>query len=94
MQVNLPTNAGGLYRIEVSPLPMLKFRCKACDKVFEELTSVSAMDKVLCPDCGAKGAERAYEGKCMFGMKGSDAGRGCSCSGGSCGSCSGCGAHA
>lgn len=74
-------------------MPMLKYRCNACGEVFDELVSVSGMDTVKCPECGANDSERAYEGKCLFGMKGSDAGRGCSC-GGSCAGCSGCGGGA
>ncbi|MDR1569350.1 MAG: hypothetical protein LBS72_02540 [Oscillospiraceae bacterium] len=72
---------------------MLKFRCKACKRLFEELTSAADMEKVKCPECGAREAERAYEGKCLFGMTGSSAGRSAACAG-SCSGCSGCGAGA
>lgn len=45
-------------------MALLKFRCKACGKVFDELVSPSALNKVKCPECGGE-TERAYEGKCM-----------------------------
>jgi putative FmdB family regulatory protein len=73
-------------------MPLLKFRCGVCSNVFDELISSSRLDNmnsVKCPDCGGK-TERAYEGRCLFGMSGSDAGRGGSC-GGNCSGCSGCG---
>lgn len=72
-------------------MPLLKYRCKACDTVFDTLVSVAKMQDVRCESCGAE-AERAYEGACLFGMAGSMAGRGGSCSG-DCGSCGGCGGH-
>ena len=42
---------------------------------------------VKCPDCGKK-AQRAYEGKCLFGAPGSSGG----CSG-NCSCCGGCSGH-
>ncbi len=65
-------------------MPLLKFRCKKCGKVFDELTALTQMDRVKCPVCGGV-TERAYEGKCS-GSK--SCGEGC---GGNCGSCGGCG---
>lgn len=65
-------------------MPLLKYRCTACGKRFEELVSLSNEKPIHCPDCGEK-AERAYEGKCLFGTPGS--GSGCS---GNCSGCSGC----
>ena len=67
-------------------MPLLKYRCNNCKKVFEELVSGDA-PKVSCPNCQSKDVERHYQGKCTFGMKGSNAGTGCS---GSCSTCSGC----
>ncbi|GHU72793.1 hypothetical protein AGMMS49992_09510 [Clostridia bacterium] len=69
-------------------MPLLKFRCNECRSVFDELVSASRMMDVKCPECGGE-TERAYEGKCLFGMAGSDAGRGGSC-GGDCTGCAGC----
>ncbi len=63
-------------------MALLKFRCKSCGKVFDELTSIAGMDRVKCPDCGGE-TERAYEGKCVRMGQG-----GCS---GNCGTCAGCG---
>lgn len=62
-------------------MALLKFRCKECGKVFDELVSPTLMEQVKCPDCGGK-TERAYEGKCIRAGQG-----GCS---GSCASCAGC----
>ena len=45
-------------------MALLKFRCKACGKVFDELVSPAALNKVKCPECGGE-TERAYEGKCV-----------------------------
>ncbi len=74
-------------------MPLLKYRCKACNLVFDTLVSVSRMDAVLCEKCNGP-VERAYEGACLFGMQGSGAGRGGSCSG-NCEGCTGCsGGHA
>ncbi|MDR0396226.1 MAG: zinc ribbon domain-containing protein [Oscillospiraceae bacterium] len=71
-------------------MPLLKFRCGDCGAVFDELVSASKLDSVKCPEC-AGASERAYEGRCLFGMAGSSAGRGgCGC-GGDCGGCAGCG---
>ena len=37
-------------------MPFLKFRCRKCGKVFDELVALLAMDKVRCPECaGGKG---------------------------------------
>ena len=49
--------------------------------------------KYRCPACGEK-AQRAYEGKCLFGLSGSSAGRGGSggCTG-NCATCGGCSGH-
>ncbi len=65
-------------------MPFLKFRCKKCGKVFDELVALLAMDKVRCPECAGE-TERAYEGKCAGG-KGC-CGDGC---GGDCCTCGGC----
>lgn len=72
-------------------MPLLKFKCKECNKVFETLISLSSVDTVRC-ECGGT-VERAYEGRCLFGAPGQSAGRGSSCSG-NCGGCSGCSGHA
>ena len=63
-------------------MALLKFRCKKCGKVFDELTTLANMDRVKCPDCGGE-TERAYEGKCMRPGQGD--------CGGNCASCGGCG---
>ena len=74
-------------------MPLLKYRCAACGKVFEELVSFSRAEEAVCPACGEK-AQRAYEGKCLFGLSGSSAGRGGSggCTG-NCATCGGCSGH-
>ena len=46
-------------------MALLKFRCKACGKVFDELVSPSALNKVKCPECGGE-TERAYEGTVSY----------------------------
>ena len=65
-------------------MALLKFRCKECGKVFDELVS-NAATQVRCPQCQSAEVERAYEGKCSFGASGK--GSGCS---GSCSGCHGC----
>lgn len=71
-------------------MPLLKFRCKSCGIVFDQLVFSSAMDAVRCETCGEP-VERAYEGACLFGNPASSAGRkaGCDNCSGSCG-CGGC----
>ena len=69
-------------------MPLLKFRCKECGALFEELVSPCRVEEMTCDLCGGK-AERAYEGKCHFGTLGSGGG-GCS---GNCATCSGCSNH-
>lgn len=72
-------------------MPLLKYRCKACDTVFDALVSHARMQEVCCETCGGE-VSRAYEGACLFGMAGSSAGRGNACAG-DCGGCGGCGGH-
>ena len=62
-------------------MALLKFRCKSCKKVFDELISGERISQVRCPDCGGE-TERAYEGKCQ-----NRGGGECS---GHCAGCSGC----
>lgn len=71
-------------------MPFLKFRCKTCGKLFDELVSASNIDKVKCPECKQE-VERAYEGKCLFGANLSDSGGSGACGGCSGGNCSSCG---
>ena len=59
-------------------MALLKFKCKKCSKVFDELVSYAFIRDVRCPDCGGE-VERAYEGKCQPHNK-----AGCT------GNCSGC----
>ncbi len=68
-------------------MPFLKFKCGACETVFDELVPASRIDAVRCARCGGL-VSRAYEGACLFGNPASSAGRG-GCSG-DCGGCSGC----
>ena len=42
-------------------MALLKFRCKSCGKVFDELVSSAALAQVKCPECGGK-TERAGTG--------------------------------
>lgn len=72
-------------------MPLLKYRCNQCDTVFDTLVSHARMHEVRCEACGGEVA-RAYEGACLFGMAGSDAGRGGECSE-NCGCGGGCGGH-
>lgn len=44
-------------------MPLLKYRCAACGKIFEELVSGKSAGLVRCPECGGS-VSRAYEGKC------------------------------
>jgi putative FmdB family regulatory protein len=64
-------------------VPLLKYKCKKCEKVFEEL--VFGEEAVTCPECGSE-ALRHYQGKCYFGSGSSSSG----CSKASCSGCSGC----
>lgn len=68
-------------------MPLLKFKCDACGKVFDELVSAGGAGAV-CPDCGGRDVSRHYQGKCFFGKK---RGGGGSCGGRSCAGCKGCG---
>lgn len=70
-------------------MPIYAFRCDQCNHKFDELTSISGQDKVVCPKCQGK-VDRVYEGKCAFGAKSTQGGKGCS---GSCSDCAGCGGH-
>lgn len=36
-------------------MPIYEFHCDACDKDFEQMTTMSARDqKIACPSCGSK----------------------------------------
>lgn len=70
-------------------MPFLKYRCKDCNAVFDQLVAAAQMDAVRCESCGGE-VERAYEGVCLFGNPASSAGRDSGC-GGNCSGCSGCG---
>ncbi|MDO4493495.1 MAG: zinc ribbon domain-containing protein [Clostridia bacterium] len=65
-------------------MALLKFICRDCGEVFEEL--VFGDKKPECPKCKGKETERFYPGKCNFGPIGGS-GKGCS---GSCATCKGC----
>jgi len=69
-------------------MPLLKYICANCGKIFEELVAIGGEPDVRCPECGDAGVSRYYRGKCLFGMKGSSAGS--VCSGGNCSCCNGC----
>ena len=71
-------------------MPFLKFRCEKCGVVFDKLIFSFNASSVRCEACGGP-AERAYEGRCLFGNPSSSAGRKASCAScsGSCG-CGGC----
>lgn len=62
-------------------MPLLKYRCKQCNTLFEALVATSQMDSVRCEQCGGD-VVRAYEGACLFGMQHSTGERG------DCGNCS------
>ena len=64
-------------------MPLLQYKCKKCEKRFEELVRVYT-DKVVCPDCGGE-TERDYSGT-MYSATGT-ANKKCS---GNCKTCSGC----
>jgi len=44
-------------------MPLLKFRCKECGQIFDELVRLSEAESQRCPRCGGQ-TERAYEGAC------------------------------
>lgn len=44
-------------------MPLLKYKCSVCGRVFEDFIRLSELDSVSCRVCGAR-AYRAYEGKC------------------------------
>lgn len=64
-------------------MPILQYRCKNCNKNFEELVK-RFDDEVTCPVCKAK-AERLYSGE-IFSATGKPAKK---CSG-NCKTCKGC----
>lgn len=70
-------------------MPLLKFQCNECKKVFDELVPLGKTDTVVCPECGSHEVSRHYQGKCYFGKKSCGDGSS-SCSGGNCATCSGC----
>ncbi len=73
-------------------MALLKYKCDACGRVFEEL--VFGDQKPPCPHCASENVQRHYQGKCYFGMNAKGTSSGCSggsgSCGGSCGSCGGC----
>lgn len=71
-------------------MPLLKYACKECGKVFEELVRNAETDRVVCPACGSEDVARHYRGKCSFGALGGSGSGGCS---GNCATCAGCGGH-
>ena len=64
-------------------MPLLQYRCKACEKKFEELVR-KFDDPVTCPDCGGE-TERDYSGE-IYSATGKPAKK---CSG-NCKTCGGC----
>lgn len=64
-------------------MPILEYRCKNCNKVFEELVK-RYDEEVVCPDCGQK-VERNWSG-CMYSATGKPPKK---CSG-NCSTCGGC----
>ena len=41
-------------------MPIFEFKCKSCDYVFEEFVFSSNIDpaSIVCPECGAKNADK------------------------------------
>jgi len=64
-------------------MPILQYKCTACDKKFEELVK-SHTEKVVCPDCGGE-TVRDYSGT-VYTATGKT---GSKCSG-NCKTCGGC----
>ena len=62
-------------------MPLLKFICKNCNHIFEELTTADKLPP--CPKCESTDVSRHYQGKCNFGGHGG----GGNCSDGSCCCC-------
>ena len=50
-------------------MPIFEFRCKNCNKKFEELVFSASfdVDEIICPDCGTKNAEKLMSAFCSSG---------------------------
>jgi putative FmdB family regulatory protein len=73
----------GIIRQGENKMPLLQYKCKQCQKRFDELVA-SYLDEVKCPECGGE-TERDYSGD-MFSATGKQSKK---CSG-NCKTCGGC----
>ena len=48
-------------------MPFLRYECRECGEVFEELVKLVDSQAASCPKCGSA-AGRQYAGKCSFGQ--------------------------
>lgn len=65
-------------------MPIYEFKCKACDKQFEQLCKIEWQGTVHCPGCGSENIQKILS--CFASSGGGSCGCG-SCSSKSCGSC-------
>jgi putative FmdB family regulatory protein len=54
-------------------MPLLNFKCKKCDEVFETIVPMGAVE-AACPKCG-ESCSRLYEGECNLHVPGNMTGR-------------------
>ena len=67
-------------------MPIYEYRCKKCEKEFEELIREKKEGTIKCPKCGSSETQKLLSG---FGVSGVSGGNTCSttCGGGTCGTC-------
>lgn len=51
-------------------MPLLRFICIDCGKIFEEL--IYDTSDIKCPECGSKDIKRHYQGKAYLSMAADD----------------------
>ena len=69
-------------------MPTYDYVCEDCGKRFTLFLSLSKKDEARCPECGSQKVRQLFTGFLYNKPHGSNSTSGCS--GGNCGSCSGC----
>jgi putative FmdB family regulatory protein len=74
LETLLPFHLKELY------MPLFEFTCKTCHETFEEITSSTSRQTIICPKCGSRDVQKLLSATVQTG-KGSSLSAGSSCSG-------------
>jgi putative FmdB family regulatory protein len=61
-------------------MPLFEFTCKACHETFEEITTSTSRETIICPKCGSRDVQKLLSATVIT-SKGSSPASGSSCSG-------------